>query len=69
MTCIHSNGLRDADVNFCLVACRSLAQKYNMPMELAVALAGLALYDIVIFVDDSGEHRSCLTGRLSLYQR
>lgn len=25
-----------------------------MPMELAIALAGLALYDIVIFVDDSG---------------
>ncbi|KAK9856119.1 hypothetical protein WJX84_003291 [Apatococcus fuscideae] len=33
---------------------RALAQRYNMPMELAVSLAGLALYDTVIFVDDSG---------------
>ena len=41
----------DADPH---VRCRSLAQKYNMPMELAVSLAGLALYDTVIMVDDSG---------------
>ena len=50
---------KDADSIWLLS--RALAQKYNMPMELAVALAGLALYDIVIFVDDSGEHCSALT--------
>ena len=36
------------------VACRGLAAKYRMPMELAISLASLALYDIVIFCDDSG---------------
>ncbi|DBA80735.1 hypothetical protein WJX77_004806 [Trebouxia sp. C0004] len=33
---------------------RSLAAKYNMPMELAYSLATLALYDIIIYADDSG---------------
>lgn len=37
-----------------LLYCRSLAAKYNMPMELAYSLATLALYDIIIFADDSG---------------
>ena len=36
--------------------CRGLAARYRMPMELAVTLASLALYDIVIFCDDSGRH-------------
>ena len=34
-----------------------------MPMELAVSLAGLALYDTVIFVDDSGTLSAPLQGR------
>ena len=34
--------------------CSGLAAKYRMPMELAITLAALALYDIVIFCDDSG---------------
>ena len=34
--------------------CSGLAAKYRMPMELAISLAALALYDIVIFCDDSG---------------
>jgi hypothetical protein len=33
---------------------RAMAQRYNMPVELATDLATLALYDIVIFADDSG---------------
>lgn len=33
---------------------RQLAQRWNMPVELAHDLATLALYDIVIFADDSG---------------
>lgn len=37
---------------FCL--CRALGQRWNMPTELAHDLATLALYDIVIFADDSG---------------
>lgn len=32
----------------------ALAQKWRMPTELAVDLAALALYDIVIYADDSG---------------
>ena len=37
-----------------VVCCRQLAQRWNMPTELAHDLATLALYDIVIFADDSG---------------
>jgi hypothetical protein len=33
---------------------KSLAAKWNMPVELATDLATLVLYDIVIFADDSG---------------
>lgn len=33
---------------------RALSQRWNMPLELAHDLATLALYDIVIFADDSG---------------
>ncbi|DBA79815.1 hypothetical protein WJX77_002304 [Trebouxia sp. C0004] len=33
---------------------RQLAQRWNMPLELAYDLATLALYDIVIYADDSG---------------
>ena len=33
---------------------RQLAARWNMPMELAIDLAALALYDIVIYADDSG---------------
>jgi hypothetical protein len=33
---------------------RQLAARWNMPMELATDLASLALYDIVIYADDSG---------------
>lgn len=33
---------------------RALAAKWSMPVELATDLATLALYDIVIFADDSG---------------
>lgn len=32
----------------------ALAQRWRMPTELAVDLAALALYDIVIYADDSG---------------
>lgn len=32
----------------------ALSQKWDMPLELATDLAQLALYDIVIFADDSG---------------
>eukprot|EP00891_Asterochloris_glomerata_P001236 jgi/Astpho2/1236/Aster-07086 len=32
----------------------ALAQRWNMPRELAYDLAALALYDIVIYCDDSG---------------
>ena len=37
------------------VLCRGIASKYNMPLELAMSLTALALYDTVIYVDDSGE--------------
>ena len=37
-----------------VLPCRQLAAKWNMPMELATDLASLALYDIVIYADDSG---------------
>ncbi|KAL0050854.1 hypothetical protein WJX82_008507 [Trebouxia sp. C0006] len=33
---------------------RQLAQRWNMPLELAYDLSTLALYDIVIYADDSG---------------
>jgi hypothetical protein len=33
---------------------QALSQKWNMPLELATDLAQLALYDIVIYADDSG---------------
>ncbi|KAK9837841.1 hypothetical protein WJX74_006076 [Apatococcus lobatus] len=33
---------------------RALAQKWNMPVELAFDLAALALYDVIIYADDSG---------------
>ena len=36
------------------VSCSALAQRWNMPRELAYDLAALALYDIVIYCDDSG---------------
>lgn len=39
----------DSRVNF-----RELAARWNMPVELALDLAALALYDIVIVADDSG---------------
>jgi len=39
----------DARVNFA-----DLAARWRMPKELALDLASLALYDIVLFVDDSG---------------
>lgn len=32
---------------------RALGRKWNMPVELAVDLVALALYDIVIYADDS----------------
>ena len=35
-------------------ACSGLAQRWGMPRELAYDLAALALYDIVIYCDDSG---------------
>lgn len=31
-----------------------MADKWQIPMEIAVDLVRLALYDIVIFADDSG---------------
>ena len=34
-------------------ACRALAIKWRMPVELALDLVALALYDIVIYADDS----------------
>ena len=33
---------------------RSLAARWNMPLELATDLASLALYDVIIYADDSG---------------
>lgn len=33
---------------------RGLAAKYHMPMELAYSMASLALYDVIIYADDSG---------------
>jgi hypothetical protein len=33
---------------------KALGQKWNMPQELAYDLASLALYDVVIYADDSG---------------
>lgn len=33
---------------------RAMAARYNMPLELATEMVTLALYDIVIFCDDSG---------------
>ena len=36
------------------VSCSALAQRWNMPLEMAYDLAALALYDIVIYCDDSG---------------
>eukprot|EP00775_Hariotina_reticulata_P010678 gene10678-10837_t len=39
----------DSRVNF-----RDIAARWQMPVELALDLAALALYDIVIFADDSG---------------
>ena len=33
--------------------CRALAVKWRMPVELALDLVALALYDIVIYADDS----------------
>ena len=41
-------------LNTSACTCRSLAAKYNMPMELAYSMASLALYDIIIYADDSG---------------
>ena len=38
----------------CTLHCRGLAAKYHMPMELAYSLATLALYDVIIYCDDSG---------------
>lgn len=35
---------------------RALAQRYNMPVELATDLATLALYDIVIFAGERNTH-------------
>ena len=37
-----------------LLSRRQLAARWNMPMELAIDLSALALYDIVIYADDSG---------------
>ena len=37
-----------------MFGCRGLAAKYHMPMELAYSMASLALYDIIIYADDSG---------------
>uniref|UniRef100_A0A383VTZ6 VWFA domain-containing protein n=2 Tax=Tetradesmus obliquus TaxID=3088 RepID=A0A383VTZ6_TETOB len=42
-------GRLDARVNF-----RDLAARWRMPVEMALDLASLALYDIVLFADDSG---------------
>eukprot|EP00208_Stichococcus_sp_RCC1054_P008332 CAMPEP_0206152440 /NCGR_PEP_ID=MMETSP1473-20131121/39327_1 /ASSEMBLY_ACC=CAM_ASM_001109 /TAXON_ID=1461547 /ORGANISM="Stichococcus sp, Strain RCC1054" /LENGTH=348 /DNA_ID=CAMNT_0053549999 /DNA_START=127 /DNA_END=1173 /DNA_ORIENTATION=- len=33
---------------------RGLAARWNLPVELCLDLAGLALYDVVIYCDDSG---------------
>lgn len=41
-------------LNALVGCCRALSQRWNMPLELAHDLATLALYDIVIFADDSG---------------
>lgn len=40
--------------NLLVCICRQLAQRWNMPLELAYDLSTLALYDIVIYADDSG---------------
>lgn len=39
----------DSRVNF-----RDLAARWRMPVELALDLSSLALYDIILFADDSG---------------
>lgn len=39
----------DSRVNF-----RDLATRWRMPVELALDLSSLALYDIILFADDSG---------------
>lgn len=36
---------------------RSLAAEWDIPMEIATDLAALALYDIVLYCDDSGSMR------------
>jgi len=33
---------------------KAMAQRYNMPLELATDMVTLAMYDVVIFCDDSG---------------
>lgn len=38
----------------CACLYRGLAAKYHMPVELAYSMASLALYDIIIYADDSG---------------
>ena len=44
----------DVSNQYVSACCRALSQRWNMPLELAHDLATLALYDIVIFADDSG---------------
>lgn len=45
----------DAITHSCThVSYRALASHWNMPLELATDLTSLALYDIVIYADDSG---------------
>lgn len=36
---------------------RSLATEWDIPLEIATDLAALALYDIVLYCDDSGSMR------------
>lgn len=36
---------------------RALAAEWDIPMEIATDLAALALYDIVLYCDDSGSMR------------
>ncbi|KAF8058948.1 hypothetical protein HT031_005516 [Scenedesmus sp. PABB004] len=43
----------DARVDF-----RALAARWRMPVELALDLSALALYDVVVFADDSGSMES-----------